>query len=41
MLIRNRSFYMLADSIAVILSFIMALLGRFASLDAGSFQLGH
>lgn len=41
MLIRNRSFYMLADAIAVILSFILALLGRFASLDSGEFQLGH
>lgn len=41
MLIRNRSFYMLADAIAVILSFVLALLGRFASLDSGEFQLGH
>ena len=41
MLIRNKSFYMFADAIAVVVSFILALLGRFASLDAGDFQLGN
>ena len=29
MLIRNKSFYMFADAIAVVVSFILALLGRF------------
>lgn len=32
---------MFADAIAVVVSFILALLGRFASLDAGDFQLGN
>lgn len=41
MLVRDKSFYMLGDVIAIIVSFVLALLGRFASLDAGGFQLGH
>ena len=41
MLIRNKSFYMFADAIAVVVSFILALLGRFASLDAFYLHCGY
>ena len=41
MMLDTQSFYMLADASAIILSFILALLARFAGLDSRGFILGH
>ena len=41
MMLETHSFYLLADASAIILSFILALLARFAGLDSRGFILGH
>lgn len=41
MLIKNKSFYMLADCASVIVSFLLALLAKYASFDSGTFILGN
>lgn len=41
MMVHNQLFYMLTDAAAIIMSFILALLARFASLDSHAFLLGH
>lgn len=41
MLIHNQLFFMLMDAAAIIVSFILALLARFAGLDSHAFLLGH